>query len=425
MPVKTKPKPSASETAEISLLKKAFEQFTQNSKKLADAYRKMQEDFQRLNVELDEKNEELENTLRETRTNRERLNSILQSLQSGVIVIDTNGTVTQFNRAAEIIGCKEKDAVGRPYGEVAPHGKTEYGLLDTLKNRKEIRHEEKLLTAKNGTLVPVNYSTSLILDENGEPNGAVEVFHDISKIKEMEQEVIQTRTLAALGEMSATVAHEIRNPLGGIGTYTALLERDLERDDPRRELVRNILQGIARLNKIVTNLLVYTRPMRANFRNVDLNELVEEVTNFAALEIGQRHGDNIEIDSNLPKRNLFSKADPEKMQQLLLNLFFNAAQAVNKKGKIIIKLNRINKLPEEIKTTRKNSWNRISIRDTGPGIPTEKIKQIFNPFFTTREDGTGLGLAIVQKITDVHGGIIRVKSKTNHGANFELYLPAM
>jgi PAS domain S-box-containing protein len=425
MPTNHLEKNASAVNPEIALLKGAFEQFEANSKRLEQAYFKMQADFKKLNLELDAKNEELKSTLEETRTMRERLNCILESIKSGVVVVDEQGRITHFNRAAEITGFKAGEMVGKFCDKGPSYHTDSRGLLHTLKTREEIHNEERDLKTKNGVPIPVNYNISLVKDDREKILGAVEVFHDISDIKAMELEVQQARTLAALGEMSATVAHEIRNPLGGIGTYAALLERDLERNDPRRKLVQNMMQGLASLNKIVTNLLVYTRPMRGEFRRVSLSEIVDEITDFALLEIESQYKTGIKINKRFSARSAFSRIEPEKIQQLLLNLFFNAAQAMPKGGTITVSLRQVEKTPVLSKKNSEKKWNCIGIEDQGNGISPENIEKIFSPFFTTKENGTGLGLAIVRKIAEFHKGHIHTKSKVGKGTLFELYLPSV
>ncbi len=425
MPKKNNQNKIMTDSKNIALLKDVFAKFEHNSKKLENAYSKMQKDFKKLNLELDAKNEELTNMLHETGIARERLNSILQSLKNGVILVNVDGVISHFNKAAEMIGLKTKDALGKFYEDIIPYAKESKGIMHTLKTKIDIKYEEREITLKDGSRLPVRYSASLVKDDKGVVTGALEVFQDISDIKNMQQEIQQTRTLAALGEMSATVAHEIRNPLGGIGTYAALLERDLDIKDPRRKLVKNILSGITSLNKIVTNLLVYTRPMLGGLKKIPLNDIVKEIGDFALLEIQNKHGKNIKLKYQIPQRALYSSIDPEKIQQLLLNLFFNSADAIKHKGEIILYIKQTSKQLAKDSYSGVKKWNCIGIKDTGVGIPKEKMEKIFNPFFTTKEDGTGLGLAIVRKIAEFHNGYIFAKSQIGKGTAFELYLPAV
>ncbi len=424
MPLQTETRKSPARDPELVLLRKAFEHFEANTRRLEQAYSKMQADFRRLNLELDAKNEELRRTLDETRTTREHLNSILQSLKSGIIVVDTKGKIAHFNRAAEMAGIKQAEALGREYEQVLPQAKEPGSALETLRTGREFHQEDCVLRRRDGSCVPVTRSTALVKDGRGEILGAMEILQDISNIKAMEQEILQARTLAALGEMSATVAHEIRNPLGGIGTYAALLERDLDKDDPRRNLVHSIMQGIASLNKIVTNLLVYTRPLRGTLQRVVLNELVRQIADFAALEIPEQQKTEIKVRTHVGSRPLFSRVDPEKIQQLFLNLFFNAVQAMPQGGSIGVTLKSTAKTPPGIRKSDVETWNCLLVEDTGKGIAPENLEKIFNPFFTTKENGTGLGLAIVRRIAEFHKGVLNVKSKLGRGTTVELYLPA-
>jgi PAS domain S-box-containing protein len=424
MPTQTETRKRPSPDSELSLLRRAFEQFESNSRRLEQAYSKMQEDFSRLNLELDSKNEELKRTLDETRTTREHLNSILQTLKSGVIVVDTKARITHFNRAAEMTGIKQQDAIGQEYERVVPQAKESGNALETLRTGREFHNEDGLLRTRHGSFIPVNSSTAVVKDGRGEVLGAMEVFQDISNIKAMEQEILQARTLSALGEMSATVAHEIRNPLGGIGTYAALLERDLDKDDPRRNLVRSIMQGIASLNKIVTNLLVYTRPLRGTLQRIALNDFVRQVADFAALEIPEQQKPAVVVQTRVGSRILHSRIDPEKIQQLFLNLFFNAVQAMPDGGRVTVCLKSTSKPPSGGRKSGAETWNCLVIEDTGKGIPVENLTKIFNPFFTTKENGTGLGLAIVRRIAEFHKGVLNVKSRLGRGTTVELYLPS-
>jgi len=241
----------------------------------------------------------------------------------------------------------------------------------------------------------------------------IELRNSLAKREALEREVQQAKTMAALGEMSATVAHEIRNPLGAMGMWAGLLERDMDPQDPKRKTLGKITDGLAKLNKIVTNLLVYTRPMTAEFRTVRLDMLLEEIVDFTEVEIG-RLGRKIEVEKQFDCKDGPSvKADPEKINQAVINLCLNAIQAMEDGGKLSVRLS----------TTTNNEYAEFSITDTGSGISPEHIKKIFDPFFTTKEDGTGLGLAIVKKIIESHMGTIEITSERGVGTCVKCYLP--
>jgi signal transduction histidine kinase len=230
-------------------------------------------------------------------------------------------------------------------------------------------------------------------------------------MKQMERELSQTRTLAALGQMAATVAHEIRNPLGGIGGFARLLERDLDRDDKRRRLAERIIEGVGSLNKIVTNLLAYTKPMETQLREIELLPWLEELAVWVKTEAENADTDQIEITVEVEPRIKVVRFDPEKLRQVMLNLALNAIQAISGTGKI------------QISARRAPGLLILGVEDSGAGIPNETINEIFNPFFTTKENGTGLGLAIVRKIVELHGGNLFVESNPGFGSRFDIHLP--
>ena len=213
--------------------------------------------------------------------------------------------------------------------------------------------------------------------------------------------------------MAATVAHEIRNPLGGIAGFAALLERDLDVQDPRRRLVQKITEGVGRLNRIVSSLLTYTRPLKLNVHPVELVTIVEESAAF--LEIDLRRGrDDIVIDRRYPDQSPVCSVDPEQFQQVILNLLQNATQAMPDGGVVEI----------EVRGGSEGEASAVlCVRDHSIGMTEEVKEKLFTPFFTTKEDGTGLGLVTSKKIIDAHGGKIRVESRPGSGTSFFVTIP--
>ncbi|MFH1761004.1 MAG: ATP-binding protein, partial [bacterium] len=368
-------------------------------------------DFRNLNIELDHKNNYLK--------------SILESITSGVVAIDIHGKITNFSKGAEVLtGLQGTNVIGKPYMEILGREQNEKVTpIHSLKTRKPILNMEKEILLFDNRRLPVRYNSSQIKDSSGNVLGAVEIFSDITEIKHMEEEMQRFRTLSALGEMSAAVAHEIRNPLGGIGGFAALLERDIAADDPRKKLVRKIIKGVAILNKIVSNLLVYTRPMKGNFRDVCLNEILCDTLDFAMLGEGGLPKKDINIKKDFSDGNIISKCDPEKMNQLFLNLFQNSIEAMKDGDTLSIKIKENIRNGQFLCNRQVNGIIDIEIKDTGCGIPSGNITKLFNPFFTTREQGTGLGLAIAKKIIDLHNGEIKVLSETGKGTSFKIRIP--
>lgn len=240
-------------------LSRAFDDFQVRAEKLREAYARMQEDFKKVNIELDVKNEQLAQSLLKQEEIQLYLNSILESMNNGVIGIDIMECITHFNRAAsDITGYSSGEVMGKKYSDFFLKGVEEKSsLLQVLRTGRGHNRDEKAIRHKQGHPLPVSFQTALLRDPAGAPIGAVEIFSDISRIKALEEEMQQAKTMAALGEMAATMAHEIRNPLGAMGMWADLLEREIPAESGSKKLVNRIIEGLGRLNRIVTNLLAY------------------------------------------------------------------------------------------------------------------------------------------------------------------------
>jgi len=391
--------------------------FKETTRKYREAYSELYEKFESLNLKLEETNLELRKRVEEKDQISNYLNNILESLSGGVVVVNPEGDITLFNHAAEAItGRTQEEVVFQPYAKIIGlDAGRDKSVLHTLESGNGLSNQEKELKRADGHNISLGFSTSLVRDNEGHVLGAVEVFNDLTEVKSLEAELQRVHTLAALGKMAATVAHEIRNPLGGIAGFAALLERDLEREDPRRRLVHKITEGVARLNRIVTRLLNYTRPLKLNRHPVDLAYMVEEAAAFFEID-PERKRENIAIRRNFPAEPTVCAIDPEQFQQIVLNLLQNATQAMPEGGYIDIEI------AVDLEADQKHRA-LLRIRDTGIGMDAEVQEKLFTPFFTTKEDGTGLGLVTSKKIIDAHGGAIRVESELGNGTCFTISLP--
>ena len=221
----------------------------------------------------------------------------------------------------------------------------------------------------------------------------------------MREQVRRKDRLAAIGEMAATVAHEIRNPLGGIRGFAALLARDIEDSDPRRRLVEKILTGTRNLDRVVTELLEYTRPVELRLRSTSCADLIEAAIGY--LELGSR---SITITNSVGP-DVLALADPDKLRQVVLNILLNAVQSIEESGRI------------DISTDVDKDTVTVKVADTGCGMSPECLEQVFSPFFTTKEKGTGLGLAVAAKIVEGHGGRLKAVSELGKGTTLHVSLP--
>lgn len=226
------------------------------------------------------------------------------------------------------------------------------------------------------------------------------------------QQMERAERLASVGEMAAGLAHEIKNPLAGIGGAIDVLADDYAEDDPRREVMSQIQKQVSRLNKTVTDLLYFGRPGDPEFAFIDMNSLIKQTQLFASQHPEAKNVNWIEeLTRNLP----LVWGDQKQIQQVLLNLMINGLQAMKDGGVLTVQTDKFNRDTKE--------WIRVDVSDTGPGIPESEIKKIFTPFYTSKTEGTGLGLPICRQLMVANGGSLRVASTVGKGARFTLELP--
>jgi len=376
------------QTFDMQALAQAFEEFNRTTQSMEEAYRALEARVKELDEELAEKNRELEVTT-------EYLNSTLESMSDGVITIDTDGRITTFNlAAAQILGYTAEEVQGQSFADMfgrefdVPPG-SHAGELRTI----------------DGAVCPITERNAPLADRTGAVIGSVKVFQDMSELEALRERVRQKDRLAAIGEMAATVAHEIRNPLGGIRGFAALLERDMDKEDPKARLVEKVLAGARALDKVVGELLEYTRPLELHLRSTNCADLIEATLGY--LELGDK---DIVLKRDVPP-DLTLRIDPDKMRQVFLNVLINAVQAIDEAGEVTIG------------ATQNNGVCSITIGDSGMGIPRDQLDHVFVPFYTTKEKGTGLGLAAAAKIVEAHGGSIEASSTHGEGATFTVRLP--
>lgn len=237
------------------------------------------------------------------------------------------------------------------------------------------------------------------------------------RCRSLTAELDRLKPLAALGERIALVAHELRNPLGGIAGFAAILDHDLPENDPRKPLIGKILAGIEQLNRMAEGLLHRARGPEIRPSRFDAVQFLEDITVQCETEL-RSAGRRVILRRDFPEKTLPVDLDPEYFRQAVTNLLANSFQAVGEEGEVRVSANLE---PSEPPTPRKTLV--VKVQDNGPGMTPELLQKIFTPFFTTKTDGSGLGLAIVRQAAQAHGGEVAVTSAPGKGATFTLRIP--
>ena len=352
--------------------------------------------------------------------------SILESLTSGIITLDLDGRVVTMNQAAELLtGLFAGEATGRYCTEVFSHspGVVEI-LMETLATRAGVASTSLGLSRRNGTSLPIELSTAPLRGAEGKDLGVVGVFKDVTVVHELEAQLRRSDRLAALGTLAAGLAHEIKNPLTSLRTFTRLVSRKFNDERFRERFERVVPQELERINGIVERLLELARPRRLNLTPVQIPALLERVLELYANQIETKQITVLrEYAHDLPT----IQGDGEHLYEAFLNLVTNALEAMGTGGRLTLRTGwseDMDRLPPPARRALRRGV-RVEIEDTGIGIALAEADKIFNPFFTTKEGGTGLGLALAYKIIEDHGGSITFRSSPGVGTTFRLLLPVI
>jgi len=341
--------------------------------------------------------------------------SIVRSISSGVFTTDEEGRITSFNPAAhEVTGYPFAEVQGRLWQDVFnwhPEGPAQ----DPGVSSPPLRFEVDCFHA-NGSCLVLGMTISP-LQEQGTQRGLVGVFKDLTQIRYLEEEMRRREWLASLGEMSAGMAHEIRNPLGALAGAMQMLRQDVGSDETSQRLMDIAIREARRLDHIITEFLQYARPPALNVAQQDLNKVLADTLDLIQHEARSRTG--VSIASRLAPGPLVAQVDQDQLRQVFWNLAANAFDAMPQGGTLTIAtgLRRV-----EV-GGRREDVIEISFHDSGEGIPKQNFDKIFLPFFTTKKEGSGLGLAQVHRIVELHDGWIKVESEVGGGAKFVVCLP--
>jgi PAS domain S-box-containing protein len=359
----------------------------------------------------------------------EQMQSILRCLRSGVVVTDLDGKVQQVNEAAcELLKVPEDRFVGQKFSDYRQFASM-WKVLDETRSSGIPAEQRETFMEIAGTEVPFGVSTSLLRDHEAHVRGVVATFQNLSVIRKLREEVKMSQHLAALGEMAAGIAHEIRNPLNSIRGFAQLIgemlpppaEGEAEAENTGASYVNIIVEEVDRMNQLVQDLLDFSRQrdltmVDASPADILLGVLKDLGPDLAQAEVVVQ----TEIDPGVPR----IMASASKLKQVLVNVVRNAVQAMTPP---VALEGRARRLVASVNPTGKESGSRdgveIAISDTGMGMDHAAQARAFEPFFTTRERGTGLGLAICRKIIQQHGGNIVAESQIGAGTTMRITLP--
>lgn len=408
---------------ELEILSQAFQTFNEATQQLQDSYDDLKERVKLLDLELAKKNQELEKNLTEKEEVKNYLNNILESLTTGVIVIDKQGRITTFNKTAGwITGLTPESSLGKPLPDLFHDDLFENMVSRLTKTGGNPLSVDREITTASGSRIHIQASASPVLDPDETQIGSLLIVKDMTRIRHLEIEAQRNQRLRAMGEMAAGIAHEIRNPLGSIELFASLLKKDVEADEEKFKLVEHIRSGVKNMDRIISTLLLYAKSPRPSQQKCDIHQLLNTLLMDTPDIVIP---DNIKIVKNFEENNAWVNGDQELLKQVFSNLIRNAIQAMPHGGELDLNTKKVS-APSNLSEAGNDhrQFITITVSDTGQGIPPDHLVKIFNPFFSTKDKGTGLGLSISHNIIKAHQGTIDAESEEGRQTTFIVKLPS-
>ena len=343
--------------------------------------------------------------------------NIVQNMGNGLITTSPEGRITSINPAARVLtGYSVEESLENPIEQLIP--------LVELKNLfcgneppdlpKQIEGEYK---RKDGKTIFIRIKISHLADLD--VPGYILVFEDLTEVREMQEKVLRTEQLAAVGRFSAGLAHEIRNPLTSLSGSIQVLARGLKLEDSYKKLMEIVIKETDRLNNILSDFLNYTQPKKNNDTIVDVTQLIQDV--ITLLKNKEDLSSEKQVVFKRTTEHLILNGDEEQIKQVVWNLCINALEAMSR-GTLTLSLREVPSFQRgEFKTS--HGGMVLEVQDEGSGITPDQINNIYDPFFSTKKNGVGLGLATVYQIVNRNGGVMDVKSVLGEGTLFTVFLP--
>jgi two-component system nitrogen regulation sensor histidine kinase GlnL len=347
---------------------------------------------------------------------------LVWNLRNGVVAVTRDGRVAVMNEVAyRILGLTPHTTdIGRPFIQVLRDQPDVSRIvagafeLSHLPNRAELRLKS--------TQKVIGYTLSQVRDSRGRITGATLFFKDLTRVEQLEERERLRDRLAALGEMAAAIAHEVKNPLAGIEVMAGILKRQLTESEDAQSILRDIIKEAKMANAIVLEVLDFVRPIRLQVERIALADVVQDAISMAESHVPRGE---VAVALELPEDLAPIQGDPHQLRQLFTNLLTNAFEALGGRGNV--KLSAVQVAADDEGAAPGDPHGvpmiQVEVSDDGPGVGADVMDRIFNPFFTTKPQGSGLGLAIVRKIVDAHDGRIDVSARQDGGTRFRVTLP--
>ena len=366
--------------------------------------------------------EELAERERELESVRLSTDSILNNMSSGLVVTDMEGRILAVNPAAlDILGFDPDEQIeGKNIRELKPFMKNLVGELEiAIETGKPRKRGEIQVENRRGESVPLGLSISILRDERGEEKGGIVLFQDLAEVHRMREKIRQADKMAAIGRLSASIAHEIRAPLASICGSIEMLKGELELSGENEELMELIMKESDRLDNIISDFLEFARMKRPALSSIDVEKCLKEVVMLLRHSSMQKKRIAMDIECGCPGVRIL--ADDEQIRQVFLNIMINACEALEPHGTISIAITEEKTQIDEEGIVEQ--FIRVDFENDGPPIPADVLPHLFEPFFTTKEGGTGLGLAIAARIIESHRGQIKVESSEGSSTLFSVFIP--
>ena len=354
--------------------------------------------------------------------------NVVNSMNSGLLITDMSGRVVSSNHAAgRILQLPPGGRQGWLAQEMLSFIELDEIAMETETFDQGLNRAEGLFKRPDGQEIMLGVSYSPLRDDQGTVQGLIFNFQDITLTRAMEAEIKRGEQLAAVGRLSAAIAHEIRNPLASVSGSIQLLRAELTLDESNQRLMEIIAHEIQRLNTIITDFLAYARPRPLQYDEIDIHKLISGTLHL--LHKGLPEGSAVTIRTQFAPMVPTIAVDPQGLRQVIWNLCLNAVEAMHYRGTLTVcTALQPQSYPPYRSTTPLNAHAQeliVDVVDTGPGMSPEVKEKIFEPFYSTKDGGTGLGLATVDRIIYNHKGKIEVNSQLGHGTTMRIHLPLL